>query len=81
MVACLPAEHLADDRAFGLAMQARNMEEAEVRRARAVSEMDLDRPIEIVHRSQELDELVSSFNVMRERVKTMTQTLEVAPRG
>jgi two-component system NtrC family sensor kinase len=51
--------------------------------ARAVSEMDLDRPIEIVHRSQELDELVTSFNVMRERVKKaiaelseMTQTLE-----
>lgn len=37
--------------------------------ARAVSEMDLDRPIEIVHRSQELDELVASFNLMRERVK------------
>jgi len=51
--------------------------------AKAVSEMDLDRPIEIVHRSQELDELVVSFNVMRERVKKaiadlseMTQTLE-----
>jgi two-component system NtrC family sensor kinase len=37
--------------------------------AKAVSEMDLDRPIEIVHRSQELDELVASFNLMRERVK------------
>jgi two-component system NtrC family sensor kinase len=47
-----------------------------VQGARAVSDMDLDRPIEIVHRSQELDELVTSFNVMRERVKTMTQTLE-----
>jgi two-component system NtrC family sensor kinase len=51
--------------------------------ARAVSEMDLDRPIEIVHRTQELDELVASFNLMRERVKKaiaelseMTQTLE-----
>ena len=51
--------------------------------AKAVSEMDLDRPIEIVHRSQELDELVASFNLMRERVKKaiaelseMTQTLE-----
>jgi two-component system NtrC family sensor kinase len=51
--------------------------------AKSVSEMDLERPIEIVHRSQELDELVASFNLMRERVKKaidelseMTQTLE-----
>ncbi len=48
-----------------------------------VSAMELDRPIEIVHRSQELDELVDSFNAMRERVKKsvaelneMAQTLE-----
>jgi signal transduction histidine kinase len=46
--------------------------------------MNLDHPIQIVHRSQELDELVDSFNLMRERLKTavtdlneMTQTLEV----
>jgi two-component system NtrC family sensor kinase len=51
--------------------------------AKAMSEMDLDCPIEIVHRSQELDELVASFNLMRQRVKKaiaelseMTQTLE-----
>jgi two-component system NtrC family sensor kinase len=49
-----------------------------------VSAMELDRPIEITHRSQELGELVDSFNAMRERVKTavaelneMAQTLEV----
>jgi two-component system NtrC family sensor kinase len=50
---------------------------------KAVSAMDLDSPIEIDHRSQELDELVDSFNRMRERLKTavaeqseMAQTLE-----
>jgi two-component system NtrC family sensor kinase len=50
---------------------------------KAVSEMQLDRPIEIPHRSQELDELVDSFNHMRERLKLavddlndMQQTLE-----
>ncbi len=50
---------------------------------KAVSEMQLDRPIEIPHRSQELDELVDSFNHMRERLKVavddlneMQQTLE-----
>jgi two-component system NtrC family sensor kinase len=48
-----------------------------------VSAMELDRPIEIAHRSQELDELVDSFNAMRGRVKKamsdlneFTQTLE-----
>ncbi len=48
-----------------------------------VSAMELDRPIEIKHRSRELDELVDSFNAMRERVKKsvaelneMAQTLE-----
>ena len=48
-----------------------------------VSAMELDRPIEIAHRSQELDELVDSFNAMRGRVKKamselndMAQTLE-----
>jgi len=51
--------------------------------AKAVSAMELDQPIEIRHRSQELDELVDAFNGMRERVKTaiaelneMAQTLE-----
>jgi len=50
---------------------------------KAVSEMELDRPIQIVRRSQELDELVDSFNRMRERLKLavaelneMQQTLE-----
>jgi two-component system NtrC family sensor kinase len=50
---------------------------------KAVSKMNLDCPIEIEHRSQEIDELVESFNVMRERLKfaiaelnEMTQTLE-----
>ena len=51
---------------------------------KAVSAMDLDRPIEIKHRSRELDELADSFNRMRERLKAavaelneMAQTLEV----
>ena len=50
---------------------------------KAVSEMELDRPIVITRRSQELDELVDSFNRMRERLKLavaelndMQQTLE-----
>jgi len=50
---------------------------------KAVSVMELDRTIEITHRSQELDELVDSFNRMRERLKLavdelneMQQTLE-----
>jgi len=50
---------------------------------KAVSAMQLDCPIEIPHRSQELDELVDSFNQMRERLKVavndlneMQQTLE-----
>lgn len=50
---------------------------------KAVSEMDLDQNIEITHGSQELDELVDSFNRMRERLKVavnqlneMQQTLE-----
>lgn len=49
----------------------------------AVSEMELDRPIKITRRSQEIDELVDSFNRMRERLKLavaelneMQQTLE-----
>ncbi|SRR5579871_5889262 len=48
-----------------------------------VSAMELDRKIEITRRSQELDELVDSFNKMRERLKLavnelneMQQTLE-----
>jgi two-component system NtrC family sensor kinase len=50
---------------------------------KAVSAMELDQPIEIQQRSQELDELVDSFNRMRERLKLavaelndMQQTLE-----
>jgi len=50
---------------------------------KAVSAMELDRTIEITRRSQELDELVDSFNKMRERLKLavselneMQQTLE-----
>jgi two-component system NtrC family sensor kinase len=37
---------------------------------KAVSEMDLDKPISILHKSQELDELEVSFNRMRERLRT-----------
>lgn len=36
---------------------------------KAVSAMELDQPISIRRRSQELDELVDSFNKMRERLK------------
>jgi len=50
---------------------------------KAVSAMDLDQHIEITQQSQELDELVDSFNRMRERLKLavselndMQQTLE-----
>ncbi|HLV87496.1 MAG TPA: ATP-binding protein [Candidatus Sulfotelmatobacter sp.] len=50
---------------------------------KAVSAMELDRAIKITRRSQELDELVDSFNKMRERLKLavnelndMQQTLE-----
>ena len=50
---------------------------------KAVSAMELDRPIDVTRRSQELDELVDSFNLMRERLKLavaelneMQQTLE-----
>ena len=50
---------------------------------KALSAMELDRPITITRRSQELDELVDSFNRMRERLKLavdelndMQQTLE-----
>jgi two-component system NtrC family sensor kinase len=49
----------------------------------SVTATDLDRPIEIGHRSRELEELVDSFNVMRERLKStvadlnaLTQNLE-----
>jgi two-component system, NtrC family, sensor kinase len=54
-----------------------------IRGTKAVSAMELDRNIEITRRSQELDELVDSFNRMRERLKLavdelneMQQTLE-----
>lgn len=50
---------------------------------KSVSAMELDQSIRITRRSQELDELVDSFNVMRERLKLavgalneMQQTLE-----
>src|SRR5579864_6614371 len=50
---------------------------------KALSAMELDRPIIVDRRSQELDELVDSFNRMRERLKLavaelndMQQTLE-----
>jgi two-component system NtrC family sensor kinase len=50
----------------------------------AVSAMELDRPIQTTRRSQELDDLVDSFNLMRERLKLavaelneMQQTLEI----
>jgi len=50
---------------------------------KAVSAMELDRPITTTRRSQEIDELVDSFNRMRERLKLavaelndMQQTLE-----
>ena len=50
---------------------------------KAVSAMELDRPIRATRRSQEIDELVDSFNLMRERLKLavaelneMQQTLE-----
>src|SRR5208283_970482 len=50
---------------------------------KALSAMQLDRPIRIRRSSQELDELVDSFNRMRERLKLavddlndMQQTLE-----
>ena len=42
---------------------------------KAVSAMELDRAIEISHRSRELDELVESFNRMRERLKSAIAAL------
>lgn len=42
---------------------------------KALSAMQLDRPIEIPRRSQELDELVDSFNLMRERLKEAVEEL------
>jgi two-component system, NtrC family, sensor kinase len=54
-----------------------------IKGTKEVSAMELDRPIEIKHRSQELDDLADSFNAMRERLKKavaelndMAQTLE-----
>jgi two-component system NtrC family sensor kinase len=51
---------------------------------KTVSAMELDQPIEITRRSEELDELVDSFNLMRERLRSavgelnkMQQTLEI----
>jgi len=36
---------------------------------KAVSAMELDKPIDIVHTSEELDHLARSFNIMRERLR------------
>ena len=36
---------------------------------KAVSAMELDKPIDIIHTSEELDELARSFNTMRERLR------------
>jgi two-component system NtrC family sensor kinase len=36
---------------------------------KAVSAMELDKPIDIIHTSEELDQLARSFNVMRERLQ------------
>src|SRR5436309_3326253 len=36
---------------------------------KAVSAMELDKPIDIIHASEELDHLARSFNVMRERLQ------------
>lgn len=54
-----------------------------IKGTKALSAMQLDRPVVISRRSQELDELVDSFNKMRERLKVaiddlneMQQTLE-----
>ncbi len=54
-----------------------------IKGTKAVSAMNLDQPIGVARRSQELDELVDSFNRMRERLKLavtelneMQQTLE-----
>jgi len=44
--------------------------EALVEGTKAVSQMELDRPLEIVGSSEELDELARSFEVMRERLRT-----------
>jgi two-component system NtrC family sensor kinase len=37
---------------------------------KAVSAMELDKPIDIIHTSEELDELARSFNTMRERLRS-----------
>jgi len=42
---------------------------------KSVSAMELDRPIQISRRSEELDELVDSFNVMREHLKSAVAAL------
>jgi two-component system NtrC family sensor kinase len=36
---------------------------------KAVSAMDLDKPIDIIHSSEELDHLARSFNIMRDRLR------------
>jgi two-component system, NtrC family, sensor kinase len=41
-----------------------------IRGTKAISAMELDKPISIPHRSQELEELESSFNIMRERLRS-----------
>jgi methyl-accepting chemotaxis protein len=37
---------------------------------KAVSQMELDRPLDIAGNSEELDELARSFDVMRDRLRT-----------
>jgi len=36
---------------------------------KAVSQMELDKPLDLEDRSEELDELARSFNVMRDRLR------------
>jgi two-component system, NtrC family, sensor kinase len=46
-----------------------------IKGTKAVSAMQLDRPIQIPRRSRELDELADSFNLMRERLKVAVDDL------
>ena len=52
--------------------------------SKAISEMDLDKPIDVMDSSEELDELARSYEVMRDRLRTalgeinqFTQNLEI----
>ena len=40
-----------------------------IKGTKAVSAMDLDKPIDVIHSSEELDHLARSFNTMRERLR------------